>query len=90
MTLEDIRIMNEFKNEKDVYASSLDHEKTIFGLNKMTEQEVKKIITIEAEWFVRNNPDYVFTDIKVLSKGNNSVTYNMVFARKNATYGSTH
>lgn len=64
MTLEDIRMMEAFQKKDEVVAlRSLDHEKTIFGVNKMTQEEVKKVIDIEAEWFVRNNPGYIFADI---------------------------
>jgi hypothetical protein len=89
MTLEDTRIMQGLKNDV-VALPSLEHNKTILGISRMKEESIKKVIDIEAQWFMRINPGYIFADIKVVTKGGDSITYKMIFVKQKDAHAATH
>jgi hypothetical protein len=89
MTLQDTRIMQDLKSDV-VALPSLEHNKTILGVSRMKEESIRKVIQIEAEWFTRINPGYIFADIQVGARGGDSITYKMIFVKQKDAHAATH
>jgi hypothetical protein len=56
--------------------------KTIYDVKRTPGEMIRKIIDLEVQNFQRVNPDYIYTNIRVKSKGNDTVTYEMIYVHK--------
>jgi hypothetical protein len=63
-------------------APKIIQDKTIYDVKNIREDFVKKIIDLEVEQHAKQFPDHVFSGIKVVSKENGSVTYQLEYTHR--------